>query len=377
MGTAIINYLFRETDQEQKIATPIESIAKNELNEITLLKSPPQPHRRLVTSIQILKDGRLASSGLDGILNIYKIGSFKNEIQINIQSGIHSFSQLFDGRIVICTENTMNIIKLLDNNKYEIEDKITANKYGDTIKVFGIKKDEFISIHQTIGYHPKSLILWKLNNKNKYECIFTIKDRSIYNFLKINKKEFVIIHQNLILSTSIYVHDESLGFYNINNFKCIETIGNISIVRTHSLIDRQIFFENMIMLNKNILCVAGLYLYIIDISKHKIIKTIYDKDFDGEYLNIFKFKNYLITNIKTIQDSKKKKEIINKKILIYKYDDNFTDNNNIKIELYKIQDIEYNFTFCFQLNNNILITNDINDLSSGFNFINLNEFSIN
>ena len=378
MGITIINYLFREAEQEKKITKPIKSVAKNELNETTLLEIPPRPHKKLITSIQLLKDGRIASSGLDGILNIYKKGTFKIEIQITVQSGIHSFSQLFDGRIVICTDSTMNIIKLLDNNKYEIEDKITANKYGDTIKVFGIKKDEFISIHQPLFEKQKSLILWKLNRKNKYECISTIKDTRIYNFLKINKKEFVISQQEEIMSTSRYSHNEHLKFYNINNFKCIETLYNITIVRTHTHIDRNIFFENMIMLNKNILCVAGEIIYIIDISKHKKIKTIYNKDFDGEYLNIFKFKNYLITNITTIQDSCKHKEIWNKKILIYKYDNNFTDNDNIKIELYKIQDIEYNFTFCFQFNNNILITNDINRSFSGkFNFINLNEFSIN
>ena len=378
MGITIINYLFREAEQEKKITKPIKSVATNELNETALLEIPSRPHKKLITSIQLLKDGRIASSGLDGILNIYKKGTFKVEVQITVQSGIHSFSQLFDGRIVICTDSTMNIIKLLDNNKYEIEDKITANKYGDTIKVFGIKKDEFISIHQPLFEKQKSLILWKLNRKNKYECISTIKDTTIYNFLKINKKEFVISQQEEIMSTSRYSHNEHLKFYNINNFKCIETLYNITIVRTHTHIDRNIFFENMIMLNKNILCVAGEIIYIIDISKHKKIKTIYNKDFDGEYLNIFKFKNYLITNITTIQDSCKHKEIWNKKILIYKYDNNFTDNDNIKIELYKIQDIEYNFTFCFQFNNNILITNDINSSFSGkFNFINLNEFSIN
>lgn len=204
----IITYLFKEAEQEQKITTPIKSLVKNELNETTILKNPPRSHERLITSIQILKDGRLASSGLDGILNIYKKGTFKIEIQVKLESGIHSFSQLFDGRIVICTDNTMNIIKLLDNNKYKIEDKITANKYGDTIKVFGIKKDEFISIHQSFCYKPKSLILWKLNRKNKYECISIIKDTKIYNFLKINKTEFVIIQDSLILSTSKYVHDE-------------------------------------------------------------------------------------------------------------------------------------------------------------------------
>jgi len=375
MGTTIIKYLFKEAEQEQKITTPIKSLVKNELNETTILKNPPLSHDRLITSIQILKDGRIASSGLDGILNIYKKGTFKIEIQVKVKSGIYSFSQLFDGRIVICTDNTMNIIKLLDNNKYKIEDKITANKFGDTIKVFGIKKDEFISIHQNYCYKPKSLILWKLNRKNKYECISTIKDTNIYNFLKINKKEFVISQKKEIMSTSSYVHDENLKFYNINNFKCIKTIYGIRIVRTYTFIDNKLFFENMIMLNKNILCVAGASLYIIDISKHEKIKTIYNKD--GEYLNIFKFNNYLITNITTIQDSHKKKEIINKKILIYKYDNNFTDNDNIKIELYKTQDIEYNFTFCFQFNNNILITNDIGHLSGFFNFINLNEFSIN
>ena len=112
-----ITYLFKEAEQEQKVTKPIKSLVKNESNETTILKNPPRSHERLIASIQILKDGRLASSGLDGILNIYKKGTFKIEIQVKVEdSGIHSFSQLFDGRIVICTDNTMNIIKLLDNN---------------------------------------------------------------------------------------------------------------------------------------------------------------------------------------------------------------------------------------------------------------------
>ena len=75
---------------------------------------------KLITSIQMLKDRRLASSSLDAIFNIYKKVTFQIEIKITAESGINSFSQLSDGKIVICAGNTMNIIKLLDDNKYTI-----------------------------------------------------------------------------------------------------------------------------------------------------------------------------------------------------------------------------------------------------------------
>ena len=85
----------------------------------------------------------------------------------------------------------------------------------------------------------------------------------------------MIIQESLILSTSSYVHNECLKFYNINNFKCIKTIEHINIVRTHTPLDMEIFFENMIMLNKKILYVAGNRnrIYIIDISNHQLIKN--------------------------------------------------------------------------------------------------------
>ena len=62
----------------------------------------------------------------------------------------------------------MNIIKLLKEDKYSIEQKITGHK-SSIMNVIEIKNNELISVSC-----DKEMKKWEIKNDNKFECIKTI-----------------------------------------------------------------------------------------------------------------------------------------------------------------------------------------------------------
>ena len=107
----------------------------------------------------------------------------------------------------------MNIIKLIDEDKYNLEQKITG--HGTSVyKVIEIRENELISVSS-----DKTMKKWELKN-NKFECTKTItfqNSNNNCNILKINENEFV---------TSSY-GDKCLKFWNSNDYSNISTINNI------------------------------------------------------------------------------------------------------------------------------------------------------
>ena len=149
----------------------------------------------------------------------------------------------------------MKIIKLIGIDKYQI-DQILEGHNNAIYKVIEINKNELISIA-----YDKKMIIWKLNNENKFECICNIffqNSTSYCNILKLNEYEFV----------TSSVSDKCLKFWNLNNYTYITTIKDI---------ETEWFPQNMILLEDNILCVGGNNskgFYLIDIPNHQIIKNI-------------------------------------------------------------------------------------------------------
>ena len=178
-------------------------------------------HAKKITCLLTLKDGRLASSSLDGNLNIYKEDLSKIDLSIKYKYPIHSFIQLHDGKIIICsnTKNIMILIKLKNKKQYEIIQKIILNKsmienlyiVRSNFKVIETKNDELIAIH--MGYYisrnKSQMTIWKLNKENKYEFITNIQGNQIFGILKLNKDEFVVLEEMECLSTNIYVQEEN------------------------------------------------------------------------------------------------------------------------------------------------------------------------
>ena len=86
----------------------------------------------------------------------------------------------------------MNIIKLIDEDKYNLEQKLTG--HGSYVyNVIEIRENELISVS-----YDKTMKKWELKN-NKFECTKTItfqNSNSDCNILKINENEFVASSQN-------------------------------------------------------------------------------------------------------------------------------------------------------------------------------------
>ena len=83
-------------------------------------------HTNTIYHLSKLRDGRLVSCSADYCLNIYKINTFDLQLSIKEHSGsVYSFTQINDGRIITCSwDKTMKIIKLIEENKYKIEQEL-------------------------------------------------------------------------------------------------------------------------------------------------------------------------------------------------------------------------------------------------------------
>ena len=123
-------------------------------------------------------------------------------------------------------------------------------------KVIEIKEKELISISW-----DGTMKIWKLNNKNKFECIKTItfqNSKSHCNILRLNENEFV----------TSSCDDECLKFWNSNDYSNITTLNNI---------ETDYGFKRICLLEDDLLCVGGTDskgFYLIKISTHQLIKNI-------------------------------------------------------------------------------------------------------
>ena len=148
----------------------------------------------------------------------------------------------------------MNIIKLINDNNYKIEQKLQGHS-RTVYKVIEIRENELISVS-----YDKTMKKWEIKN-DKYECTKTINfqnSNSDCNILKINENEFVTYADN----------DKCVKFWNSNDYSNISTINNI---------EADWYSGTLCMLDNDILCVGGINskgFYLIKISNHQIIKNI-------------------------------------------------------------------------------------------------------
>ena len=128
----------------------------------------------------------------------------------------------------------MNIIKLIDEDKYNIEQKLTGHS-GYVYNVIEIRENELISVS-----YDKIMKKWELKN-NKFECTKTINfqnSNSHCNILKINENEFI----------TSYSEDKCIKFWNSNDYSNIASINDIESDWTS---------RNMCKLDDDILCIGG------------------------------------------------------------------------------------------------------------------------
>ena len=250
-----IKYYEKIFKEGKKCISVLHNIHSNNLtNNYKTLKY----HTDVINYLDKLNNGKLVSCSDDKTLKIYKENSF--EVLLSIEEHtkrINSFTQLHDERIITCSaDQTMKIIKLINEEKYQIDQTLTGHN-SDVYKIIEIKENELISISK-----DKSMKIWKLNNNKKFECITTIifqNKNSNCNLLKLNEKEFV----------TSSCQDECLKFWNLNNYSLITYIDNIKTPWP---------LKTLSLLANDILCVGGGQskgFYFIKISTHQIVKNIF------------------------------------------------------------------------------------------------------
>ena len=138
--------------------------------------------------------------------------------------------------MITCSgDNTMKIIKLIGENKYQIEQTLQAHT-NEVCKVIEIKENELISVSRDI-----TMKIWKLNNENKFQRYKTItfqNSESCCNILRLNKNVFV----------TSSCSDKCIKFWNSNNYSNIKSINNIETPWR---------LKTMCLLEDDILCVGG------------------------------------------------------------------------------------------------------------------------
>ena len=112
-----------------------------------------------------------------------------------------------NGNIISCSgDGTMNIIKWIGEDKYNLVQKLTrlSNQVQNDIE---IRENELISVS-----YDTTMKKWEMKNQNKFECTETINFQnsgSYWNILKFNENEFVTSSQS----------DKCLKFWNSYVFK--------------------------------------------------------------------------------------------------------------------------------------------------------------
>ena len=231
-----------------------------------------------IYTILQLQDGRLASGGNDGVINIYNKETFKPELTINEHSNsVYHIIQLKNGNLISCSngEKTMNVYQLLENNNYKLLSQINVGKINQNYSPRKIRELE----NGQIGLVAQESIIFYLNINNQLDEDFKINkdDNQIgnyYNMIPVKPGELVICGNK-----------DKIQFFELNSRKLKEIIN----------INRDIHWspDNLLcMMNERCLCIGGKNkITLIDIYQKSIIKEIEDQ---GVHMCLFKLNDNIL-----------------------------------------------------------------------------------
>ena len=262
--------------EENKIELDYNQIFENfNIENLTPKNKLTNHGKNSINTILQLKDGRLASGGNDGAINIYNKQTFKPDLTINEHSkDVRHITQLKNGNLVSCSYNdhTINLYELIENNNYKLLYSINVGNDNNPRKIREIENGE-------IGLVAGNSIIFYLNINDELNEDFNIKQNKdqigyYYNMIAVKPGELVICGGL-----------NKIQFFDLNSRKLKEIIN----------INRTIYYspqESLCMINDKCLCVGGGdKISLIDVYQKNIIREIEDK---GYHRCLFKLNDNIL-----------------------------------------------------------------------------------
>ncbi len=262
-------------------------------------------------------------------LKFYKIKLFINQFKDNYT--LLDVQELKNNKLIItCWDRTITIIQLLEKNtKYEIFQCLNDHQLNALAIIIlkSFEDEKYLASSST----DTSVIIWKKNKDDKYECFTKLKDtHSQIESITESKK-----HKELI---SGCVKGRIICFYDLKTFKLICKLEGISINRC---------IRALQMINDDFLIGAGNYaIYLFNITTHQHIKS-FENNFELENNCVYLMKNgnILISNYLKY----------NKCANISQYFFDEENQNLVKISSHQLMHKKY-ITSILELENNDIIT---------------------
>ena len=239
------------------------------LNDFQQLLICNNVHSYLITSICFLKDGSIASSSDDKYILIYNKNTFKIDIRIKENKGIHYMNVTKDGILIACMNGTyLNLYEIKDKKYKNIQTIRPYNLFIDFIGIF----DDTYSIQKFI----------ELKNGNLAICVWQYgicfyekkKGSKKYSYVnqfrtKINNSATDLVELDDNQYCVSFRFEQLIKFLDMNLKNITHVINTNKIFSSDS--KNQIF-----LMNKNDLLLAGNgNILIIDVQKKIIINNIH------------------------------------------------------------------------------------------------------
>ena len=263
-------------EEENKIELDYNQIFENfNIENLTPKNKLTNHGKNPIYTILQLKDGRLASGGNDGAINIYNKQTFKPDLTINEHSSnVYHLIQLKNGNLVSCSnsDHTINLYELIENNNYKLLYSINVGNDNYPYKIREIENGE-------IGLVAYNSIIFYLNINDELNEDFNIKQN----------KDQIGYYRNMIAvkpgELVICGNENKIQFFDLNSRKLKEIIN----------INRNIHYRKqdlLCMINDKCLCVGGQdKISLIDVYQKNIIREIEDK---GVHNCLFKLNDNIL-----------------------------------------------------------------------------------
>ena len=212
-------------------------------------------HKKVVTALTLLNDGRLASSSLDRTIKIFNLSTYKCELTIKKKRIPYPYiSLLQNGNILTCSSEGYIYIYSITKDNCKLVHTFSGCQWQDKwiSVVKEISKNRIAS-----GANDKTIKIW--NSNEPYNCIATLKghNNSVSSILQLKGQE-------LLVSCA---RDQTLRIWSLITYQCITVINKVKSYDTGGLME----------IKGNRVLVGGKStITVVDISKLRIEKTIYD-----------------------------------------------------------------------------------------------------